>query len=104
MSKTGGDYKKGKRYTVEERSKAVEFIHDYNRQHHRGGLTAAHKKLGISQVTLRSWLMSDDAENSVSEDACVFRELAKLSDEIANLRKGLEQKEAEYQALKAKVF
>jgi transposase-like protein len=104
MSKVSQDHKKGKRYTPEERTEAVCYVHEYNRDNGRGGLTAAYRKFGISQVTLRSWLMTNDIDSSHTEDACVFRELAKLSDEIAILRKGLEQKEAEYTALKAKVF
>lgn len=95
---------KGRRYSIEERENAVKWIHDYNAKHIRGGLTAASKKLGISQVTLRSWLTSDMPDDYTSEDAALFQQLANYAENIQRLRRQLDDMEQEYTALKERIF
>lgn len=95
---------KGRRYSAKEREDAVNWIHNYNAKHMRGGLTAASKQLGISQVTLRSWLTSEMPDDYTSEDAALFQQLAKYAENIQRLRKQLDEMEQEYADLKKRIF
>ena len=100
-SEQGG---KGRRYSAAERSHALNMIDKHNREHMRGGLTAVSRELGISQVTLRSWLNDTSMEEFLSENASIYQQLAKYAEDIERLKAELALKEKEYKALKRKVF
>jgi len=55
-SKKAAKKSTGKRYSEAEQKEIITFVHDYNKQHGRGGQTAAVKQYGISALTLSKWL------------------------------------------------
>lgn len=52
---------KGKRYSLAEKQKVIEFVNEVNASKGRGGQSAASKKFGISPLTISSWLKSGGA-------------------------------------------
>jgi transposase-like protein len=46
---------KGQRYSAAEKQEILDFVVDYDRQHGRGGQTAAAEKYGVSPLTISNW-------------------------------------------------
>ena len=53
-----GKGKRGARYTTAQKQQVVNFVHDYNAKHGRGGQSQAAKKFELSVLTVASWLRS----------------------------------------------
>ena len=53
-----GKGKRGARYTTAQKQQVVDFVHDYNAKHGRGGQSQAAKKFELSVLTVASWLRS----------------------------------------------
>lgn len=49
---------KGQRYSAEEKQEILQFVVDYDRQHGRGGQSAAAEKYGVSPLTISNWKKS----------------------------------------------
>jgi hypothetical protein len=105
---------KGKRYTADEKQAVVDFVNNHNAEHGRGGVTAAVKKFGASQLSIAAWVKAVPAggkaqkgrgagsgELSTGKRGSVLAELAKLDQLIAGKRKELDALEARFQKLKA---
>jgi len=45
-----------KRYKQEEKDEILAFVEQHNKEHGRGGQTAAAKKFKINAITLKSWM------------------------------------------------
>jgi len=90
---------KGKRYTQEEKTEVVDFVHNYNSEHNgRGGVANASKHFGITAMTVKAWVEKDGrivAKKGNSSKAAVFQQLA-------DLQALIEEKEAELAAVKEK--
>ncbi|MDX1680478.1 MAG: hypothetical protein R3242_07095 [Akkermansiaceae bacterium] len=56
--KSIGKGKRGARYTTKQKQQVVDFVHEYNAKHGRGGQSQAAKKFGLSVLTVASWLRS----------------------------------------------
>lgn len=85
---------KGKRYTAEEKQAVVDFVNNYNTENGRGGVTAAVKKFGASQLSIAAWVKAGPASGKpakgvrvsgvvTSKRSSVLAELAKLDGVIA---------------------
>ncbi len=53
-----GKGKRGARYTTQQKQQVVDFVHEYNAKHGRGGQSQAAKKFALSVLTVASWLRS----------------------------------------------
>lgn len=53
-----GKGRRGVRYTTAQKQQVVDFVHDYNSKHGRGGQSHAAKKFELSVLTVASWLRS----------------------------------------------
>ncbi len=104
---------KGKRYTAEEKQAVVDFVNSHNAENGRGGVTAAVKKFGASQLSIASWVKAGPAignptkgggtrpaKLSDGKRSGVLAELSKLDQVIAGRRKELDALEARFQKLK----
>ena len=47
---------RGQRYSPPEKSRIIEYIQEHNRTKGRGGQRAAHRKFGVSTLTLKNWM------------------------------------------------
>lgn len=56
--KTIGTGKRGARYTTEQKQKVVDYVHEYNAKHGRGGQSRAAEHFSLSVLTVASWLRS----------------------------------------------
>ena len=103
---------KGKRYTAEEKQAVVEFVNNHNAANGRGGVTAAVKKFGASQLSIAAWVKAGPASGKPAKSgrggsilsgkrSSVLAELSKLDWVIAAKRKELDVLEARFQKLKA---
>lgn len=105
---------KGKRYTADEKQAVVDFVNNYNAENGRGGVTAAVKKFGASQLSIAAWVKSGLGAGNASKGrgaasvklsdgkrGSVLTELSKLDQVIAGKRKELDALEARFQKLKA---
>jgi transposase-like protein len=103
---------KGKRYTAEEKQAVVDFVNNHNATNGRGGVTAAVKKFGASQLSIAAWVKAGPASSKSAKSgraasvvtgrrSSVLAELAKLDGVIAGKRKELDGLEARFQKLKA---
>ncbi len=103
---------KGKRYTAEEKQAVVDFVNN-NAANGRGGVTAAVKKFGASQLSIAAWVKAGPATTkpakgsgtrssklSDGKRSGVLAELSKLDQVIAVKRKELDALEARFQKLK----
>lgn len=101
---------KGKRYSAEEKQEIVDFVNNHNAANGRGGVTAAVKKFGASQLSIAAWVKSGGSEvgngrkggkaTAAGNRSSVLAELAKLDGVIAAKRKELDALEARFQKLK----
>jgi len=57
-AKAIGTGQRGTRYTTDQKQKVVDFVHQYNAKHGRGGQSRAAKQFGLSVLTVASWLRS----------------------------------------------
>ena len=103
---------KGKRYTAEEKQAVVDFVNNHNETNGRGGVTAAVKKFGASQLSIAAWVKAGPASGKPTKSgraasvvtgkrSSVLAELSKLDGVIAAKRKELDALEARFQKLKA---
>jgi transposase-like protein len=103
---------KGKRYIAEEKQQVVEFVNNHNAANGRGGVTAAVKKFGASQLSIAAWVKAGTASGKPAKSgragsilsgkrSSVLAELSKLDGVIAAKRKELNALEARFQKLKA---
>jgi len=102
---------KGKRYTAEQKQEIIDFVNDHNSQNKRGGVTAAAKQFGVSQLTIGGWLKAGGSSKrstnakqrstSTGDRGKILNELVKLEGEIAVRRKELTKIEEKFQKLKA---
>lgn len=102
--KTIGTGKRGARYTTEQKQKVVDFVHEYNAKHGRGGQSRAAKHFGLSVLTVASWLRSPKlsvtpkAGKASASPAGLSPKVASLIEVSDQLRKA----EAEVTKLRAK--
>ncbi|MGA0899731.1 MAG: hypothetical protein ACO3SO_04935 [Luteolibacter sp.] len=99
-----GKGKRGARYTTAQKQHVVDFVHEYNAIHGRGGQSQAAKKFGLSVLTVASWLrspklsVSSKAGKSSVVPAGINPKVAALIEVSDQLRKT----EAEVTKLRAK--
>ena len=99
-----GKGKRGARYTTAQKQQVVNFVHDYNAKHGRGGQSQAAKKFALSVLTVASWLrspklsVSSKASKASSVPAGINPKVAALIEVSDQLRKA----EAEVSKLRAR--
>ena len=99
-----GKGKRGARYTTAQKQQVVDFVHDYNAKHGRGGQSQAAKKFALSVLTVASWLrspklsVSSKASKASSVPAGINPKVASLIEVSDQLRKA----EAEVTRLRAR--
>lgn len=95
---------RGKRYSVDEKAEILSFVEEVNANKGRGGVSAASKKFGVSQLTVSSWLKKSGAPSAGRGGfGGNLRRLADIHDEIAVTKKKLASLEKEFSKLKAKL-
>ncbi len=95
---------RGKRYSVDEKTKILTYVEEVNGQKGRGGVSAASKKFGVSQLTVSSWLRKSGSPSAGRGGfGGSLRRLADLHDEIAVTKKKLSALEREFNKLKGKL-
>ena len=98
-----GKGKRGARYTIAQKQQVVDFVHEYNAKHGRGGQSQAAKKFSLSVLTVASWLrspklaVSAKAGKAASVPAGINPKVAALIEVSDQLRKA----EAEVTRLRA---
>ena len=103
-SKVMGKGKRGARYTTQQKQQVVNFVHEYNAKHGRGGQSQAAKKFSLSVLTVASWLrspklsVSSKAGKAGSVPAGINPKVASLIEVSDQLRKA----EAEVTRLRAR--
>ncbi|MGB0291534.1 MAG: hypothetical protein ACPGIA_03045 [Luteolibacter sp.] len=99
-----GKGKRGARYTTQQKQQVVDFVHNYNAKHGRGGQSQAAKKFALSVLTVASWLRSPQlsvsakAGRASSVPSGINSKVASLIEVSDQLRKT----EAEVTRLRAK--
>ncbi len=103
-SKAMGKGKRGARYTTQQKQQVVDYVHEYNAKHGRGGQSQAAKKFALSVLTVASWLrspklsVSSKAGKASSVPAGINPKVASLIEVSDQLRKA----EAEVTRLRAR--
>ena len=102
--KAMGKGKRGARYTTQQKQQVVNYVHEYNAKHGRGGQSQAAKKFALSVLTVASWLrspqlsVSSKASKASSVPAGINPKVAALIEVSDQLRKA----EAEVSKLRAR--
>lgn len=102
------------KYPADVRAKAVAFAVAHNREHGRGGATAAAAKFALPFPSVRLWVLKESgapyqatasARRPPSADptAAALRRMADVRERIAELERELDALRAEYAELKATV-
>ena len=96
---------RAKRYTDEEKAKVLAFVEANNSPTGRGGVAAAHREFGISQLTIAAWVrkangVTTPAKAKLVTTADKLRRLAEISEVLETKKEELSQLEAEFNRLK----
>ncbi len=122
--KAAANASRGKRYTQAEKNKVVAFVNQVNAEKGRGGVAAASREFGVTQLTIANWVKkggapaaqaapagrkmaakkaSKKAGRKASSGRSALHELVALDDEIAALEAELAAKKDRFEQLKAKI-
>lgn len=111
---------RGKRYTPAQKNKVIAFVNQVNAEKGRGGVAAASREFGITQLTIANWVKKGGAPagqaapagrkkaakkagRKASSGRSALHELVALDDEIAALEAELAAKKDRFEKLKAKI-
>ena len=96
---------RGKRYSAQEKNEILSFVEEVNADKGRGGVSAASRKFGVSQLTVSSWIKKSGGSTTSSRGGFGgnLRRLADLHDEINKTEKSLAKLQREFDRLKAKL-
>lgn len=109
--KTNNKAANGKRYTVSERKKIVQYVIKVNRDKGRGGVSAAARRFGVSPSSIGKWIgeeggvipSSNGFSRKSAQTGRVLAQLIDLRESIDALERELALKLARFNELKRKV-
>lgn len=67
---------RGKRYTPAEKAKVLAYVNEVNTAKGRGGAAAAHRKFGISQITIGQWVKKSGSAAPAKKKAAAGRKVS----------------------------
>lgn len=93
---------RGKRYSLEEKKKVVDYVEEYNASHNgRGGVANACREFGITAITVKAWVQNYGSPELVSSTQSSNKR-GSVYQQLANLDIQIIEKEAELSKLKEK--
>ena len=91
---------KGKRYSKDEKQEVLDYVTQYNEEHHgRGGVTHASRHFGITQMTINAWIRK---EKNPAQKSSKPTKVGNIFQQLGDLQEHIEEKEAELSLLREK--